>query len=318
MHRRIIASRTPFRSSRLVRCMSVRPEPVSHIPNAAPPKMTLQRIYSMRAKGIPITVLTAYDFPTARQCEQNRVDICLVGDSLAQVCLGYDTTTRLTLDEMLHHCKAVSRGAKTPFLVADMPFGTYLTSPPDAVRNAVRLIQEGGVEAVKLEGGIELLPTVKALTSVGIPVMAHIGLLPQRHVSLSGYRIQGKDARSALALFQAARELQTAGAWGIVLEAIPHAVASHITESLKIPTIGIGAGPGCSGQVLVWDDAMGAWAGHQAKFVRRFAHLGTQATAGVKAYIEAVRERNFPDSKKEGYEMADGEWEEFLRLSEGI
>lgn len=270
----------------------------------------------MRAKGIPITTLTAYDFPTARHCEQNYVDICLVGDSLAQVCLGYDTTTRLTLEEMIHHCKAVSRGAKTPFLVADMPFGTYLASPPDAVRNAVRLIQEGGVEAVKLEGGVEIVPTVKVLTSVGIPVMAHVGLLPQRHVSMSGYRIQGKDARSALSILQAAQELQRAGAWGIVLEAIPHVLASHITNSLEVPTIGIGAGPGCSGQVLVWDDAMGVWAGHQAKFVRKFTDLGTRAAEGVKAYVDAVRERKFPDAKSEGYEMPQEEWEEYLKLSE--
>jgi 3-methyl-2-oxobutanoate hydroxymethyltransferase len=278
--------------------------------------VTIQRIYSLRAKGIPITTLTAYDFPTARLCEQNHIDICLVGDSLAQVCLGYDTTTKLTLDEMVHHCKAVARGAKTPFLVADMPFGTYLSSPSEAVRNAVRLIQEGGAEAVKLEGGIEIAPTVKALTSVGIPVMAHVGLLPQRHVALSGYRVQGKDARSALSILQAAHELQEAGAWGIVLEAIPHALATHITESLEVPSIGIGAGPGCSGQVLVWDDAMGVWAGHQAKFVRKFAELGPRAAEGVRAYVEAVRERKFPDAKTEGYEMPQEEWEEYLKLSE--
>lgn len=278
--------------------------------------MTIQRIHALRAKHVPITALTAYDFPTARHCEQNHIDICLVGDSLAQVCLGYDTTTRLTMDEMLHHCKAVARGAKTPFLVADMPFGTYLSSPSEAVRNAVRLIQEGGAEAVKLEGGIELVPTVRALSSVGIPVMAHVGLLPQRHVSSSGYRLQGKDARSALAVLRSARELQAAGAWGVVLEAVPHALASHITKDLEIPTIGIGAGPGCSGQILVWDDAMGAWAGHQAKFVRRFANLGSQAGDGVRAYVHAVRERSFPDAKTEGYEMAEAEWEEYLKLSE--
>jgi 3-methyl-2-oxobutanoate hydroxymethyltransferase len=278
--------------------------------------MTIERIYTLRAKRVPITALTAYDFPTARHCEQNRLDICLVGDSLAQVCLGYDATTRLTLDEMLHHCKAVARGAKTPLLVADMPFGTYLSSPAEAVRNAVRLVQEGGAESVKLEGGIELIPTVRALSSVGIPVLAHVGLLPQRHVSSSGYRIQGKDARSALAVLQSARELQAAGAWGVVIEAVPHMLASHITESLEIPTIGIGAGPGCSGQILVWDDAMGAWAGHQAKFVRRFTDLGSRAGEGVRAYVAAVREGNFPDAKKEGYEMPEAEWEEYLKLSE--
>jgi len=293
--------------------MSVRPEFVSHVAQA-PKKMTIQRLHDMRSKRTPITVLTAYDFPTARQCEKNTIDICLVGDSLAQVCLGYDSTTRLTLDEMIHHCKAVGRGAKTPFLVADMPFGTYLSSPADAVRNAVRLIQDGGVESVKLEGGPEIIPTVQTLVSVGIPVMAHIGLLPQRHVSLSGYKIQGKDAKSAFDLLRAAKGLQSAGAWGIVLEAVPHALASHITETLQIPTIGIGAGPGCSGQVLVWADAMGAWTGHQAKFVRRFAELGVAASEGVKAYIEAVQTGTFPNPKTEGYEMPEAEWNEYLKL----
>ena len=334
---RCVSFRSQVFRPRLAQCMSVRPELVSHLPNLppgmsipifilihgihllvaqAPKKMTIQRIYSMRAKGIPITTLTAYDFPTARQCEQNHIDICLVGDSLAQVCLGYDSTTKLTLEEMIHHCKAVVRGAKTPFLVADMPFGTYLSSPSEAIRNAVRLVQEGGAEAVKLEGGVELAPTVKALTSVGIPVMAHIGLLPQRHVSLSGYRIQGRDARSALAIFQAAQQLQQAGAWAIVLEAIPHILASHITENLDVPTIGIGAGPGCSGQVLVWDDAMGVWAGHQAKFVRKFADLGACAAEGVRAYMEAVRGRSFPDATSEGYEMAQEDWDKYLKLCE--
>jgi len=318
MQRCIVVPRSQLLRPRLARCMSVRPELVSHIPNSPPvsKKMSIQRIYSLRAKRIPITCLTAYDFPTARQCEQNHIDICLVGDSLAQVCLGYDSTTKLTLDEMIHHCRAVTRGAKTPFVVADMPFGTYLSSPTDAVRNAVRLIQEGGAEGVKLEGGVEIAPTVKAMTSVGIPVMAHVGLLPQRHVSLSGYRIQGRDARSALSILQAAQELQGAGAWGIVLEAIPHPLASHITENLQVPTIGIGAGPGCSGQVLVWDDAMGVWTGHQAKFVRRFEELGSRAAEGVRAYVEAVRERSFPDAKTEGYEMAQAEWEEYLKLSD--
>jgi len=215
---------------------------------------------------------------------------------------------------MIHHCKAVARGCKTPFLVADMPFGTYHISISDAVRNAVRLVQEGGIECVKLEGGVEVIPTVKTLTSVGIPVMAHIGLLPQRHVSMSGYKVQGKKALAAFNILQAARGLQDAGACSIVLEAVPHALASHITKDLDIPTIGIGAGPGCSGQVLVWDDTMGAWSGHQAKFVRRFAELGARASEGVKAYVDAVRARSFPLADKEGYEMPEEEWVEFLEL----
>lgn len=215
-------------------------------------------------------MLTAYDFPTARACESHGIDIVLVGDSLAQVCLGYDSTTQLTMDEMIHHCKAVSRGSKTPFLVADMPFGSYHASTEDAVRNAVRLVREGRVEGVKLEGGREIVETVKKLTAIGIPVMAHVGLLPQRHTSQSGYRVQGKTAESARGVLHSAHALQDAGAFSVVLEAIPHVLASYITSKLVIPTIGIGAGPGTSGQVLVWDDVMSTWSGHKAKFVRRF------------------------------------------------
>ncbi|KIJ51380.1 hypothetical protein M422DRAFT_244556 [Sphaerobolus stellatus SS14] len=300
---------------RHVRFMGVRPELAQGEAKPVRHKMTIQRLRSMRSKGIPITTLTAYDYPTGRQCENNGVDICLVGDSLAQVCLGYESTTKLTLDEMIHHCKAVVRGCKTPFLVADMPFGTYHISIPDAIRNAVRLIQEGSMECVKLEGGVDVIPIVKSLTSVGIPVMAHVGLLPQRHVSLSGYKVQGKTARSAFELLQAAQGLQEAGACSIVLEAVPHALAEDITKKLDIPTIGIGAGPECSGQVLVWNDAMGSWAGHQAKFVRRFAELDVHASDGVKAYVDAVRSRTFPNADSEGYEIPEAEWTEYLKLS---
>ena len=265
---------------------------------------------------MPITVLTAYDYPTSLRSENNDIDVCLVGDSLAQVCLGYSSTTRLTLDEMIHHCKAVSRGAKTPFLVADMPFGTYHTGTEDAVKNAVRLIQEGRVEAVKLEGGEEIAKTVHALTSMGIPTMAHVGLLPQRHTSLSGYRVQGKDRSSAISVLKAAQALEKAGAFSIVLEAIPHLLAGFITQSLKIPTIGIGAGPSCSGQVLVHDDAVGVWSGHKAKFVRRFADVGTVSNSGVAAYATAVRQREFPLKGIEAYEIEEAQWLEFLNSTE--
>jgi 3-methyl-2-oxobutanoate hydroxymethyltransferase len=266
---------------------------------------------------MPITVLTAYDFFTAQQCERGDIDICLVGDSLAQVALGYTSTTSLTLDEMLHHCRAVTRGCKTPHLVADLPFGTYQVSVEDAIRSAVRLVQEGGVESVKLEGGLEVVSVVRALTTVGIPVMAHIGLLPQRTTLLSGYRVQGKDARTAIDLLRSAHALQEAGAYAMVLEAIPDKLASYITSKLAIPTIGIGAGPGTDGQVLVWDDAMGSWTGHQPKFVRRFAELGSSAELGVAGYAAAVRERDFPSSAAPTYEMKEGEWEAFMERVEG-
>ena len=277
-------------------------------------KITIQRLKALAAEKTPITVLTAYDYATGLRSEKNDIDICLVGDSLAQVALGYDSTTRLTLSEMLHHCKAVARAAKTPFLVADMPFGTYHGSLDETVRNAIRLIQEGGAEAVKMEGGHEITAAVSRLTSLGIPVMAHVGLLPQRHVSSSGYRVQGRDASTAASIFRAAEALQLAGAFGIVLEAIPHQLAGFITQNLVIPTIGIGAGGSCTGQVLVHDDAVGVWSGHKAKFVRRFAEVGSAANDGVAAYAATVRKREFPSDSLEAYAIDPQEWQEFQRL----
>lgn len=259
-------------------------------------------------------MLTAYDFPTGRACETYGIDITLVGDSLAQVCLGYDSTTRLTMSEMIHHCRAVSRGSKTPFLVADMPFGSYHINAEDAVRNAITLVRDGRVEGVKLEGGLEIVDTVRKLTTMGIPVMAHVGLLPQRHTSTSGYRVQGKTSSSARGVLHSALALQSAGAFSIVLEAIPHVLASYITSKLSVPTIGIGAGPGTDGQVLVWDDVMSTWEGHKAKFVRRFADVRREVGRGVNGYIEAVRDGSFPDPKREGYEVGKEEWEAFLKL----
>jgi len=301
-----------------VRCMSVRPEEKQANQASDPPprkKVTIQRLHELAAQHVGITMLTAYDYPSARRLENADVDICLVGDSLAQVALGYESTTQLSLDEMLHHCRAVARGAKTPLLVADMPFGTYQLGVRDALDAAVRLIREGRMEAVKLEGNEEILPHVKALTSFGIPVMAHIGLLPQRHASLSGYRVQGRTAQDALAILRSALALQEAGAFSIVLEAIPSPVAKEVTKALEIPTIGIGAGPACSGQVLVQDDALGVWAGHKAKFVRKFADVGSVAREGVDAYVRAVREGSFP-AEEEGYGMPEEEVERFRRALE--
>lgn len=257
-------------------------------------------------------MVTAYNFPTGRACDLYGADMTLCGDSLGQVCLGYDSTTRLTMDEMVHHCRAVSRGSKNPFLIADMPFGAYYTSPEDALRNAIRLVQDGGAEGVKMEGGEELAPTVRKLTTVGIPVIVHMGLTPQRHTSLSGYRVQGKDAQSALSVLRTALTLESAGAFSILLEAIPHLLATHITNRLSVPTIGIGAGPGTNGQVLVWDDLMGTWHGHKAKFARRFADGQAEEKKGVTCFVNAVKERSFPDLTSESYEMAQSEWERFL------
>jgi 3-methyl-2-oxobutanoate hydroxymethyltransferase len=218
------------------------------------------------------------------------------------------------MDEMVHHCRAVARGSKIPLLVADMPFGSYHINAEDAVKNAVRMIREGCVEGVKLEGGEEIVQTVRKLTTVGVPVMAHVGLLPQRHTSMSGYRVQGRTAKSARSLLHSAIALQGAGAFSIVLEAIPHVLGSYITNMLSIPTIGIGAGPGTSGQVLVWDDVMSTWSGHKAKFVRQFADVRSETERGVTGFIGAVRDRSFPDPKNEGYEMDKAEWDLFLEL----
>ena len=257
-------------------------------------------------------MLTAYDYPTGRACDLHGIDITLVGDSLAQVCLGYGSTTSLTLGEMIHHCRAVARGSKSPFLVADMPYGTYHTGVDDTVRNAIRMVQEGGVEGVKMEGGLEIVDLVKKLAAFGIPVMGHVGLLPQRHTSLSGYRVQGRDAKGAVGLVRSALELEKAGVFSIVLEAIPHRLGQLITRRLSIPTIGIGAGPSTSGQVLVWDDVMGTWSGHKAKFVRRFADVQLEAKRGVTGYAAAVRERTFPDIEAESYPMDDLEWQKLV------
>lgn len=195
-------------------------------------------------------MITAYDYPTALACSSSPLtDITLVGDSLAQVALGYTSTTQLTLSEMIHHIKAVARGTTHPFLVADMPFGTYHESIEEAVRNAVRMIQEGGVEGVKLEGGAEIVDVVTRLTSIGIPVMAHVGLLPQRHAALSGYKVQGRSAEGAKKVVKDSLALQQAGAFAVVVEAVPKELGKYVTDMLRIPTIGIGAGPNTSGQV---------------------------------------------------------------------
>jgi 3-methyl-2-oxobutanoate hydroxymethyltransferase len=231
--------------------MSVRPP--SKDPTAPPiprKKVTIEALQALRQSKTPISMLTAYDYPSALACSSSTLtDITLVGDSLAQVCLGYPSTTQLTLSEMIHHARAAARGTTHPFLVADMPFGSYHTSVHDAVKNAVRLVQEGRVEGVKLEGGREIADVVRRLTDVGIPVMAHVGLLPQRHSALSGYKVQGRSAESARKLVRDALALQDAGAFAMVVEAVPQELGKYLTDRLRIPTIGIGAGPHTSGQV---------------------------------------------------------------------
>jgi 3-methyl-2-oxobutanoate hydroxymethyltransferase len=244
-------SRDLFRATpQLRRWMSVRPAEKDSTPPIPRKKVTIQAIHALRQSKTPITMVTAYDYPSALACSSSLLtDITLVGDSLAQVCLGYSSTTQLTLDEMIHHAKATARGTTHPFLVADMPFGSYHTSANDAVANAVRLVREGRVEGVKLEGGQEIVEVVRRLTSVGIPVMAHVGLLPQRHSALSGYKVQGRSVEAARKVVTDALALEEAGAFAVVVEAVPQELGKYVTARLKIPTIGIGAGPDTSGQV---------------------------------------------------------------------
>lgn len=264
-------------------------------------KITLPTLHKMYQEGKPIAMLTAYDYPTGRLCETANVDITLVGDSLAQVCLGYDSTNRLTLDEMIHHCKAVARGSKSPFFMADMPFGTAFT-PEDAVKNAARLIREGGIEAVKLEGGLEVIETVKKLTTYGIPVMGHIGLMPQRASSLGGFTVQGRSEKSASSILDIALHLQDAGVFAILLEAVPGVVGGYIARNTpKVPIIGIGAGNAVDGQVLVVTDVLGITP-KPPKFVRRFADFGGAGQTAIESYVAAVKGREFP-GKEESYLM---------------
>lgn len=252
----------------------------------------------MKEQGQRIVALTAYDYLFAKILEEAGVDIILIGDSLGQVVLGYDSTIPVTLDEMIHHASAVRRGAPDAFLVLDMPFLTYQVSPEEALRNAGRAMKESGVQAVKVEGGdAETCRTVTRLVNAGIPVMGHLGLTPQSVHALGGYRVQGRGKEDADRILNESVALQEAGCFAVVLELVPAALAREVTWTLTIPTIGIGAGPDCDGQVLVLYDALGLNPGFQPRFLKRFAELGESARTGVDAYIREVRDGRFPDSE---------------------
>jgi 3-methyl-2-oxobutanoate hydroxymethyltransferase len=262
-------------------------------------------------------MLTAWDYPSAHYIEKSGdIDMALVGDSLAMVACGYDSTTRLSLDEMLYHCRSVARGAVTPFLVADMPFGTYQGSLDDAVNNAIRIVREGMMDAVKIEGGREVVPLVERLTSFGIPVMAHVGLTPQRQTALSGFRVQGKTSESALRIYHEALALERAGAFSIVLEAVPSPLARFITSKLSIPSIGIGAGNGCSGQVLVTLDMLGGFDRFVPRFTKQYLNLSSLVSEAVSKWSSEVRQGVFPDEAQHTYPMAEEEWNQFLKKVE--
>lgn len=260
-------------------------------------RKTIMDIKKMKGLGEKITVLTAYDYAIASILDECGIDIILVGDSLGMVVLGYDTTLPVTMDDMLHHTKAVSRAAQNSLIVADMPFLSYQVSPEQALANAGRFLQEAGAQAVKMEGGSETAETVYKITSAGIPVMAHIGLTPQSIHQIGGFKVQGKKEDAAQRIIEDARELEEAGAFSIVLELVPQKLAEEITNSIGIPTIGIGGGVNCDGQVLVINDMLGLYDKFTPKHVKKYANLNPEIKKAVKGYITEVKNCTFPDSE---------------------
>jgi len=276
-------------------------------PRSGNGKVTVPEILSRKSPAgadlrTRITCLTAYDYPTARLLDEAGVDILLVGDSLGMVVLGYDSTLPVTLEETLHHLRAVRRGTERALLVADMPYGSFHVSAEESVRNAVRLVKEGGAEAVKVEGGEKRLELISKLVEAEIPVMGHVGLTPQSFHTLGGFRVQGKSADAAKQLERDARAVEAAGAFSIVIESVPREIGARLTEQLHIPTIGIGAGPDCDGQVLVFHDLVGLTIGRTPKFARKYANLAAEISRAASEFCEDVRHGNFP-SDAESYHL---------------
>jgi 3-methyl-2-oxobutanoate hydroxymethyltransferase len=270
-------------------------------------KITIHDLQSMKARGEPITMLTAYDYPTALLIDRSGIDMILVGDSLGMVVHGFETTLPVTMDMMILHCRAVRRGVERAFLVGDMPFMSYQVNQEEAKRNAARFLAEGGVGAVKLEGGQPMAATVRALVEIGIAVQGHIGLTPQSISAMGGFKVQGKSLDAARRLLADARALQDAGAFSIVLEGIPAQLAGLITRSISIPTIGIGAGAACDGQVLVTHDLLGLFDRFTPKFVRQYANIGQAMSEAFAAYREDVRGGAFP-AQEHSFGMPDEAW----------
>ena len=267
-------------------------------------KNTVNTIVQQKHEGKKITMLTCYDYSTAKLMEEAGVNTILVGDSLGNTILGYEDTIQVTMEDMIHHCAAVSRGIKNILLVCDMPFMSYQTSVYDAVVNAGRLMKEGHANMVKLEGGVEVVPQIEAIVKASIPVCAHIGLTPQSINAFGGFKIQGKTEAAARKLIEDAKAVQKAGATMVVLEGVPAKLATKITEMLDIPTIGIGAGAGCDGQVLVYQDMLGMFSDYVPKFVRQFANVGEVMKNAFKEYIEEVQNGNFP-AEEHTYKIDD-------------
>jgi len=280
--------------------------------SAVPPgKLPLPELLAMKERGDKIVMVTAYDAPGARFAEDAGIDIVLVGDTAAMVVLGHEgTTVPVTVDEMIFLTRTVARNSHRPLVVGDLPFGSYQVSDDDAVRTAIRFVKEGGADIVKLEGGGPMVSRVRRIVEAGIPVMAHIGLTPQSATMLGGFKTQGKTAEAARKLVDDALELEAAGACSLVLEAIPAPVAARITQALRIPTIGIGAGPECDGQVLVYHDLLGLTEGHLPRFVKRYANLSREIRDALEAYANEVRTGAFPGDEHT-YAMSEEELEAF-------
>jgi len=267
-------------------------------------KVTILDLHDKKKQGQRITMLTAYDYPTALLVDRAGMDIILVGDSLAMVVLGHENTVSVTMEEMLHHCRAVSRGAKYPLLVGDMPFMSYQITSTQAIENAGRFLKEGHMDVVKLEGGRDVSPIVRAIVTAGIPVMGHIGLTPQTISKLGGFKVQGKTIEAARRLIDDALALEDAGCFSIILEAIPDRVAQLITEHVQVPTIGIGAGIHCDGQVLVLHDMIGLFDRFTPKFVKRYANVFPELITALQQYRGDVEQRRFP-APEHGFTIKD-------------
>ena len=294
--------------------VSTNSPPISSTQVESRKKFTTRDFRLKKLHGEPISMLTAYDYPTAQMIDKAGVDAILVGDSLGMVVLGYENTLPVTMDDMLHHCSAVARGARYALLIGDMPFMSYQVSAKDALRNAGRFLQEAGMDAVKLEGGRERVDGIQAIVGAGIPVMGHLGLTPQSVHQFGGFRAQGKTAAAAKRLLEDALLLQEAGCFSVVLESVPARLAELVTQRLEIPTIGIGAGVGCDGQVLVTYDLLGLFDRFTPKFARRYANLHAEMEAAFKAFKSDVESRAFP-GPEHSTGMAEEEWEALL---EGI
>jgi len=283
------------------------------MPDTPPPesvKLVITSLGEMKRARQPITSVTAYDYPSGRLADGAGIDVVLVGDSAAMTVLGYDSTLPIAMDEMITLTRAVARGVRRAIVVADMPFGSFQVSDETAVANAVRLAREGGADAVKIEGAGPSLSRARAIIDAGVPVMGHVGLTPQSVTKLGGYRAQGRTAEAAHRIVDEARALEAAGCFAVVLEAVPAPVAARVTAGLDIPTIGIGAGVSCDGQVLVWHDLLGISTGHVPRFVKQYGRIGDAIELALRAYVADVRAGAFP-SAEHTYPMPDDERQKF-------